>query len=287
MPEDLLKIIAKDETKQQQIREKTTKDAVNVAARSITGTAAGGAGVGIGAGPRVVVPVGAAANVAKKVVALAAPTNASPPNNSGANAVAASATTSPLIANATSTAISTSGPLASTTTATAPKRTRIPMVISAIPPFNPQKLRGPAAIALAEKEKKEKETLAVAATPSDVSSSVSATATGNASLPKLNINAPAFKLKVGAPAFKPSVRCLYTMSSSHFLYRLDTDNHIVALTAISFDPVKSSNIISIFREPLLWYSCHQKGCCSSCQGRFQSVQKQHSWRERCRSLDCL
>ncbi|GJJ08697.1 hypothetical protein Clacol_002916 [Clathrus columnatus] len=211
IPEDLLNILAKDESKQQQIREKAAKDAANAAARAITGTAAGGTGVGIGAGPRVVVPVGAAVNSVKKAGGTGAgvngPTHATPSalNNfsSGASTAAVSASTSPAIANATSAATTLVSNATNTNTSTSTivnvaKRTRITMVIPPIPPFNPNKLR----VATTQADK-EKENGAVAPNGTDTSSTGdSAALTGP--LPKLNVNAPAFRLKPGAPPFKPS-----------------------------------------------------------------------------------
>ncbi|KIJ50986.1 hypothetical protein M422DRAFT_44208 [Sphaerobolus stellatus SS14] len=172
MPEDLVPILAKDEAKQQEIRDKTKRDAESVVARAI------------GTGPTSI-------RSGKPIVAAPAPK------------AAAGATTNTVI-NTTTGAVPVPIITTTTTQAQGPPvvAKKIPMVIQKIPPFNPNKFKSERKEAretkereererekerevkeAAEKEKKEKEKEAEAV--------------------KLNVNAPSFKLKPNAPSFRP------------------------------------------------------------------------------------
>jgi hypothetical protein len=111
IPDDLVKILAKDEDKQRAIVEKSTKDAASTQARAIGATAA-----------------------------LSA-TPANPPTPTGTNRVTPSTSGNVSITGSTSSklAASTSVVSAKTPTSTASKNGRINMVIQPIPPFKGRK----------------------------------------------------------------------------------------------------------------------------------------------------
>ncbi|KAF8526328.1 hypothetical protein BU17DRAFT_83163 [Hysterangium stoloniferum] len=178
MPEDLVSILAKDEEKQKQIRDKAARDAASAAARAIS-----------------------SANQAaptRSPVAAASPqasqTTIKPAASKSSNAIQPGSTSTP-------------------PTATASKKdasVRIPMVIQKIPPFNPNKHR----TANADKadDKKVDKAAAAAAAASDAASKLNA----NASPFKLKPNAPTFKPVTTAPSpkIKPAEAAVSTVTST-------------------------------------------------------------------------
>jgi hypothetical protein len=152
MPEDLVSILAKDEEKQHQIREKAARDAASVVARTISG--------------------------ANQSVPMRTP-GAALPQTPQANSKPAASKSSNTIQ---------SGSTASPSTAAASKKdvpVRIPMNIQKIPPFNANKHR---AANIDKTGDRKDEKAAAAAAASEAAIKLNA----NASPFKLKPNAPSF-----------------------------------------------------------------------------------------------
>jgi len=165
IPEDLVVILAKDEEKQKQIREKASRDAASAAARSI----------GMSHSTSTPIP---------------RPAPASPPTQAKPKPPAPTASAKP----------SPAGPVPKKDGQPA----RIPMVIQKIPPFNPNKAKGtnasPGSTATQDKDKEMKEDKEKSASPPPSDPAVKLNV--NASPFKLKPNAPTFKPVAPSPSPK-------------------------------------------------------------------------------------
>jgi hypothetical protein len=177
IPEDLVKILAKDEEKQRAIIEKSTKDASSTQARAIGATAA------LSATPAANPPTPTATN---RVV----------PSNSG-NVLGTGSTMSKLVSSPSIVATKTP-------TATAAKNARINMVIQSIPPFK------------GKKSPSQSSNSATQAAPKSSGAGTSAQSTKNAEAAKadgaankLNVNATSFRPNPKALAFTPVISYRY------------------------------------------------------------------------------
>ncbi|KDQ59277.1 hypothetical protein JAAARDRAFT_154623 [Jaapia argillacea MUCL 33604] len=182
IPEDLVPILAKDEEKQKQIREKSEKDAASTQARTI-----GVASSVVNASPPARLPQQPSTPLVK-----APSTKATSPSGAAKPSIIASTSNPTVLSNAKPAA-------AATAKVDASKSARVSMVIQAIPPFKGKKLT-PVATPTAPN----------GSTPSvSTTSSTGATASGAAVPPpsprtaRLNVTAPSFKPNPKAVAFTP------------------------------------------------------------------------------------
>jgi len=148
-------ILAKDEDKQKQIREKASRDAASTAARTIGMTHSASA-------------------------PITRPTPASPAAPAKAKPLASAANAKPVATAAAPSGAKKDGQPA-----------RIPMLIQKIPPFNPSKAKGGTAAAAQDKdkEKKDEKEKSVSPAPADAAPKLNPSATSF----KLKPNAPTFK----------------------------------------------------------------------------------------------
>ena len=175
IPDDLVKILAKDEDKQRAIVEKSTKDAASTQARAIGATAA-----------------------------LSA-TPANPPTPTGTNRVTPSTSGNVSITGSTSSklAASTSVVSAKTPTSTANnKNGRINMVIQPIPPFKGRKSQH---VAQPSNSTTQVTTKASGSGGGAQPTKSAETAKADVAANKLNVNATSFKPNPKAVAFTPVI----------------------------------------------------------------------------------
>jgi hypothetical protein len=186
IPDDLVKILAKDEEKQRAIKEKSTKDAGSAQARAIGATAA------LSATP--------AANPPTPTV----PSRVTPStsgNVSGTGSTSSKLAASPSI-------VSTKTP-----TSTATKNGRINMTIQAIPPFKGRKSQSAA--------QPSNSTTQATAKPSG--SGANAQPTKNADSAKADAAAAANKLNVNATSFRPNPKAVaFTPVICHHITRVNS-----------------------------------------------------------------
>jgi hypothetical protein len=202
----LVCILAKDEQKQKAIKEKSVEDAASGLARvigpSITSTpVAKKTTVAAGAGtqpPKV--ETGKAGAPTGSTTSPGSSTTGKPPPLTGTM-------TSVPPSTSTSTSTTTSGKSGTSGTQTTPVKKQAPkMVLQPIPPFNPNKLRGPAAatstIPSPSSGTSREGGLTNAATPEKDKEKDKDVGTSASAATRLNINASSFKPNTG---LKPSV----------------------------------------------------------------------------------
>jgi hypothetical protein len=175
IPDDLVKILAKDEDKQRAIIEKSTKDAASTQARAIGATAA------LSATPAAIPPT---------------PTGTSRVTPSTSGNVSGTGSTSSKLA-ASPSVVSTKAP-----TSTASKNARVNMVIQSIPPFKGKKSQSAA--------QSSNSTPQVTTKPSGSGAGAQPTksaepAKADGAANKLNVNATSFRPNPKALAFTPVI----------------------------------------------------------------------------------
>jgi hypothetical protein len=186
IPDDLVKILAKDEDKQRAIIDKSTKDAVSTQARAIGATAA------LSVAPAVNQPPPATAN---RVI-----------TSTSGNVSGASSTSSKLVSSPSVVA-------AKVPTPTANKSNRINMVIPPIPPFKGKKSQSASQPSNTAAQPTTKPTGSGASAQSAKAADAADAAKADGAPNKLNVNATPYRPNPKAPAFTPVIFCSYFSST--------------------------------------------------------------------------
>ena len=168
IPDDLVKILAKDEEKQRAIIEKSTKDAASTQARTIGATAA-----------------------------LSATPATNPPAPATSSRVATSTSGNVSGTSSSSKLVSSPSVVGTKTPVTAPKGARISMVIQPIPPFKGKKSHSGS----------QQSNAATQATTKASGSGASSQSSKSAESAKLDV-AAANKLNVNATSFRPNPKAV-------------------------------------------------------------------------------
>lgn len=182
IPDDLVKILAKDEDKQRAIVEKSTKDASSTQARAIGATAA-----------------------------LSATPAASPPTPTGTSRVIPSTSGTVSSTGSTSSKLAASPSVVSSKTPTSTassKNARVNMVIQSIPPFKGKKSQHAAQLSNGTTQATTKpsgSSAGVQPTKSAESTKAEVAAKAELAANKLNVNASSFRPNPKAVAFTPVI----------------------------------------------------------------------------------